>query len=63
MSELTEKIAQANAFEIEELLDAILRRYAVLYPDWEVATVSIEKSRDRNEQLDHMIAMLQNMKV
>ena len=55
-------IAQADEIEIEKLLKAVLRRYAVLYPDWEISTISLQKSSDRNEQLDRMIAMLQRMK-
>lgn len=63
MLDLVKEIAQADGTEIEKLLDAVRQRYAVLYPDWEVSVISIEKSADRNEQLDRMIAMLQNMKV
>ena len=62
MLKLIEKIAQANASEIEKILKAVLQRYAVLFPDWEVNTISIEKSSDRNEQLDRIITALQNMK-
>lgn len=62
MCNLAWEIAQANEIEIEALLDAVLRRYAILFPDWEVCTVSLQKSADRNEQLDRMIAMLQKMK-
>ncbi len=62
MLNLVEEIAQADVFEIERLLEAVLQRYAVLFPDWEVSTISLEKSSDRNEQLDRVIATLQNMK-
>ena len=62
MSEAAEEIARADGFEIERLLRAVLQRYAELFPDWEVNTVSIQKTADRNEQIDRMIAMLQNMK-
>ena len=62
MCDVMKAIAQADGVEIEKLLKAVLKRYAVLYPDWEVSTVSIQKTSDRNEQLDRMIAMLQNMK-
>lgn len=62
MLDLTKEIAQADGVEIEKLLKAVLRRYTVLFPDWEVCAVSIQKSDDRNEQLDRMITMLQNMK-
>ena len=62
MFDLVEEILRADEVEIEKLLKAVLQRYAVLFPDWEVSTVSLEKSSDRNEQLDRIIALLQNMK-
>lgn len=62
MFDLVEEIAQADGVEIEQLLKAVLRRYAVLFPDWELSTISLPKSSDRNEQLDRIIAILQKMK-
>lgn len=62
MLDLIEKIAQADAVEIEELLKAVLQRYAVLFPDWELNTISLQKSCDRNKQIDRIITTLQNMK-
>ena len=62
MFDLVEEIAQADGAAIDELLKAVLQRYAVLYPDWEISTISLQKSSDRNEQLDRMIAILQRMK-
>ncbi len=62
MMDLTEEIAKANGEEMDQILKAVLSRYSVLYPDWELCTVSILKSEDRNEQLDRMIAMLEKMK-
>lgn len=62
MYNLTEKIAQANGMEIEKIFHAFRQRYAELFPDWDIIMLSIEKGVDRNEQLDRMIAMLQNMK-
>ena len=62
MMDLYKEIQQTDLVEIENLLDMVLRRYEELFPDWEISTVSVRKSRDRNEQLDRMIAMLQRMK-
>ena len=62
MFDLVEEIKQADGTEIEKLLKAVLQRYAVLYPGWEISTISLQKSADRNEQIDRMITMLQNMK-
>ena len=61
MLDLVEEIAKADEIEITKLLEAVLQRYAVLFPDWEVSTISLEKSCDRNEQLDKIITMLQKM--
>lgn len=63
MFDLVEEIAIADEVEIEKLLKAVLDRYAVLFPDWEVSTISLQKSSDRNQQLDRMIALLQRLKV
>ncbi len=62
MPDLVEEIAKADGIEIEKLLTAVLQRYAVLFPDWEVSTFTLQKSADRNEQFDRVIAMLQKMK-
>lgn len=62
MPDLVEEIAKADGIEIEKLLTAVLQRYAVLFPDWEVSTITLQKSADRNEQFDRVIAMLQKMK-
>lgn len=63
MFDLVEEIAIADEVEIEKLLKAVLDRYAVLFPDWEVSTISLQKSSDRNQQLDRMIALLQRLKI
>lgn len=62
MIELIKKIEQLDGTEIDRVLQAILRRYAALFPDWEISTISLEKASDRNEQLDRIIAVLQNLK-
>lgn len=62
MFELLDKIAQANEFEIESLMKAVQQRYNVLFPDWEIVTVSLQKNADPNKQLDQMITLLQQLK-
>ena len=59
---LLTEIKCADEIAIEEILNAVPHRYAELFPDWEVITISLQRSQDRNEQLDRIIAMLQNMK-
>lgn len=62
MFDLTQEITHSDEVELEKLLKAVLQRYAVLFPDYEVMTISLEKCSDPNQQLDRMIAMLQQMK-
>lgn len=62
MADLLEEIARTDGAEIEKVLRAVLDRYAVLYPDWDVTTFSLQKSDDRNEQIDRIIAIMQSFK-
>ena len=62
MCNLVKKIARADEAQSERLLKAVLQRYAVLFPDYEVSILSLQKSLDRNEQLDRIIEMLKKMK-
>ena len=62
MKTLVERISQANPSETESLLKAVQSRYHTLFPDWELCIISLESVADRNEQLDKIIQMLQNMK-
>lgn len=62
MYNLSNLIKNIEADEISELLPAIVQRYNALFPDWEIFTLSINKTNDRNKQLDEMIKMLEAMK-
>ena len=62
MEAVLEKIRCADGEEIERIRKAVLRRYDELFPDWEVRTVSLEKCADRNQQLDNIIGLLENLK-
>ena len=62
MEDLLLAIAQSDEDAVEELLRAVRKRYAVLFPDWELSMISVKKNADKNEQLDKFIALLQNLK-
>ena len=62
MEELLVAIAVSDEEAIEELLRAVRKRYAELFPDWELSMISVKKNADKNEQLDKFIALLQNLK-
>ena len=60
---MKEYIKNAKPEELEDILKAVLARYGQVYPDWEVTVISLEKAKDRTEQLDRLIAFLEKMKV
>ena len=62
MLDALEKISQAKAEELEDLLRAVLDRYAVLFPDWEITTVSFQKGMDKNKDIDQFVELLTKMK-
>ena len=62
MKTLTEQIAQLRDTEIGDVLSAVVLRYGELFPDWEISTISLKKSEDRNQQIDRMIQLLMQMK-
>lgn len=62
MRSLVEEISLVNAEELEDLLRAVLKRYAVLFPDWEISTVSFQRGKDRNADIDRFIEVLTQMK-
>lgn len=62
MMDLLGEIEKTGAEELDTILKAVLSRYCVLFPDWEISTVSVLKSEKRKEQLDRMITVLEKMK-
>ena len=62
MLDLLDAIKKVNGEEMDEILKTVLYRFGELYPEWEISTISVLKSEDRNEQLDRMIMLLQKMK-
>lgn len=62
MYDLMTEIKIVTEDEIEAVLQAVLRRYNELFPDWEVSAISLQRSQDRNEQLDRNIALLEKLK-
>ena len=62
MENLRSLIARTEKQDIDLVLKAVLTRYRELYPDWEICTFSVDRSSDRNVQLDRIIDMLETMK-
>ena len=59
---ILEAINNAKQEEMSDILLAVQRRYAELFPDWELHILTIEKTADKNEQLDKAIELLNRMK-
>ena len=62
MEHLLAQIACVDEYHINVILNAVLERYGELYPDWEISTFSIPKSKNRNCQIDRTIEFLKHMK-
>ena len=58
MRELIAAIEQVDEGQIGDILNAVLRRYKDLFPEWEVSTVSVKKNEDREELINQMVQML-----
>ena len=55
-------IKNAKPEEMEEILQAVLTRYRELHPDWEIMLLSLDKRENKNDQLDRIITLLNNMR-
>lgn len=62
MDNLISQILTADAGSIESILKAVLQRYARLYPQWDVSVISLEKEKNREEQMDRIIRFLEQSK-
>lgn len=62
MTKIIQAISQARDFEVEEMMTALLKRYGEVFPNWQVSIISIEKTRDRNKQIDKVIRFLEKLK-
>lgn len=59
MNSLIEEIGNADATQISDLVEAITVRYNALFP---IIWVTLEKSQDRNTQLNRIIQILNGIK-
>ena len=63
MIDLEERIYELPAENIQDILDAVVDRWKMLFPERDIITISIAKGNDRNAQLDAMISLLQKLKL
>ena len=55
-------IQSAHPEDMNDLLLAVRRRYRELFPDWDLIILSIEKTADKTQQLDQIVALLEQQK-
>lgn len=57
---LLSRIEKANDLEINEIINAVLRRYKVVYPEWDVVFLSLPSTdaKKRGELLDRITRIL-----
>ena len=60
--DIFQEIDRLTASEINAVVDAVLAKYQELFPDWEIATFSIFKKDDREDQIDRLIQLLKELK-
>ena len=60
--EKLEMIQNAGPEEMSDLVLAVQSRYNELFPDWELSFYSLERNKNKNEQLDAIIALMEKLK-
>ena len=60
--DILEKIESLSSAEIVDAMDAAIRRYQQLFPEWEITVFSLHRKEDRNAQIDECIQLLEKLK-
>ena len=57
LEDILKRIETADDFEINEIIEAVRKRFSVAFPDWEVIYLSFPKNdpRQRKQTLDILI--------
>ena len=50
IKDVLERIETADDYEIQQIMDAVRRRFAVAFPDWEVVYISCPKNNKEERQ-------------
>ena len=60
VNEIIAYIEQADDFQIQEIMDAVKRRYAIAYPQWNVFYAAVHKDPVlRKKDLDDLVAYIE----
>ena len=50
-------IRMADEHQIKVILEEVVKRHNVLFPQWEIMTLSVKRSKNRAEHLEDTIRM------
>ena len=59
---LVEDIENAREEDVLHLLSVVVERYEEVFPDRSITVITLEKARNKNEQIDQIISNLQVLK-
>ena len=57
-----EHVQKASPEEVNEILMDLVKRYGEIFPGWELHILTVDKSGDKNTQIDAAIALLEKLK-
>ncbi len=57
---IMQRIEQADPAVLEEILDAVICRYAILFPDWDVIPLTQKRTQEPTEQLERALGLLKS---
>ena len=56
------QVERAGRNEMDPMLRSVLKRYSALYPEWELSLISMDRRENTEEQIDGIIAMLNELR-
>lgn len=62
LDDILEKIEEADDLEINEIIQAVIRRYKSVFPGWEVVFLSLPlQSKEREQMIERTIEQLRKI--
>ena len=59
---ILEQVQQATPDEVSDILMDLVKRFGQIFPGWQLHIMLIEEARDKNEQIDAAIALMEKLK-
>ena len=59
---ILEQVQKATPEEVNDILMDLVKRFGQIFPGWQLHVLVIEEARDKNEQIDAVIAFMEKLK-